>query len=83
MTEPSPNPDEPDREPALRTPRWVLLFGVIVAAVIAIFLVLLFTQGHGGGHGPGRHLSHDQGGPRWETGAEQVTGTARFEDNRR
>jgi hypothetical protein len=86
MTEPSRNLDEPNREPAPRTPRWVVLFGVIVAAAIATFLIHLFTPGHGGGHGPGRHhshLSHDQGGPRLQTGAEQAPGTARSEDDRR
>ncbi|MQA92393.1 MAG: hypothetical protein GEU90_19565 [Gemmatimonas sp.] len=36
-------------------PRWVKLSAIIVFVVV-IFVILLFSRGHGG-HGPGRHLS--------------------------
>jgi hypothetical protein len=34
-------------------PRWVKIFGLIAAVVVAVFLVLLLT---GDDHGPGRHV---------------------------
>ena len=39
--------------PPPRAPRWVKVFGVIAAAVLLLFVVLLVT---GNDHGPGRHL---------------------------
>jgi hypothetical protein len=38
------------------TPRWVKVFGVVGAVVLALFVVLLLV----GGHGPGRHMLGQQ-----------------------
>jgi hypothetical protein len=44
-----------------RTPRWVKVFGIIAFLVILLFVVLMFTRGPGGRHGPSRHFG-DTGG---------------------
>lgn len=62
------NPDSdtgPGSELAPGTPRWVRVFGIITAAVILLFLVLMFTRGPGGHHGPGRHFQ--SGAPAGQT----------------
>lgn len=41
-----------DLPPYPGTPRWVKVFGIIAAAVILLFVILLHTRGP---HGPGRH----------------------------
>lgn len=41
--------------PGRAVPRWVKVF-VVVAAVFVILLLVVFTTGLGGPHGPGRHL---------------------------
>jgi hypothetical protein len=41
-----------DRPPS--TPRWVKVVGIIIIALILLFVILKLT-GHGGNHGPGRH----------------------------
>lgn len=41
--------------PGRAIPRWVKVF-VLVAAVLAILLLVVFMTGLGGPHGPGRHL---------------------------
>ena len=47
-----------DRE---RTPRWVMVAGLIAAVLALLFLVLALVGR--GGHGPGRHaLGDDAGG---------------------
>ena len=46
----------PDREPTTGTPRWVKVFGIIALVVVLLFLILMFTRGPGGRHGPGRHM---------------------------
>ena len=54
----------PYREPPARTPRWVIVSGIIALAVIVLFVVVLLVGG--GEHGPGRHsgpptgLTHTQ-----------------------
>jgi hypothetical protein len=55
MAEPTPRSDA-DHENPPGTPRWVIIIGVVVGALIVLFLVLKLT-GIGGEHGPGRHLS--------------------------
>jgi hypothetical protein len=40
-----------DPPPYPGVPRWVKVFGIIALVVLVLFVVLLFT----GGHGPGRH----------------------------
>lgn len=53
----------PDRESTTGTPRWVKVFGTIALVVVLLFVILLFTRGPGGGHGPDRHTpSGDAGG---------------------
>jgi hypothetical protein len=45
------------------TPRWVKVFGIIALVVVLLFLIMMFTRGPGGGHGPSRHIrSGDTGG---------------------
>jgi hypothetical protein len=34
-------------------PRWVKVFGIILAVVVLLFVILLFTRGP---HGPRRHM---------------------------
>ena len=41
-----------DLPPYPGTPRWVKVFGIIAAAVILLFVILLHTHGP---HRPGRH----------------------------
>lgn len=43
-----------DRE---RTPRWVLVAGLIAAVLVLLFVVVAMTGR--GGHGPGRHTRGD------------------------
>jgi hypothetical protein len=70
MADPPPYPDTgddtgvgPDRESTTGTPRWVKVFGIIALVVVLLFVVLMFTRGPGGRHGPGRHtLSGDTRG---------------------
>jgi hypothetical protein len=38
------------------TPRWVKVFGIIALVVVLLFVILMFTRGPGGRHGPGRHI---------------------------
>ena len=40
-----------DRRPP--TPRWVKVFGIVVAVVVILFVISMLA---GGDHGPGRHL---------------------------
>jgi hypothetical protein len=42
-----------DPPPDTGTPRWVKVFGVIVAILILLFVIVLLFGG--GEHGPGRH----------------------------
>lgn len=42
-----------DRPP--NTPRWVKVVGIIVIALVLLFVIMRFT-GIGGEHGPGRHM---------------------------
>jgi hypothetical protein len=46
--------DVPDRESPPRTPRWVMIAGIIALILALLFVVMMVV---GGGHGPGRHLS--------------------------
>lgn len=46
----------PDDDSPAATPRWVKVFGAIVIIVILLFVILMFTRGPGGQHGPGRHM---------------------------
>ncbi|MFC0476242.1 hypothetical protein ACFFHF_13465 [Robertmurraya beringensis] len=41
------------------TPRWVKISGIIIVALIVLFIILKLT-GIGGNHGPGRHFSTAQ-----------------------
>jgi hypothetical protein len=52
---------EPDRGSAAGTPRWVKVFGIVVALVLLVVIVMVAA---GGSHGPDRHLpSGGAGGP--------------------
>ena len=56
MGERSDEPGGPRSEPeAVRrgTPRWALVAGLVLIAVVILLAVLLIA---GGGHGPGRHM---------------------------
>jgi hypothetical protein len=44
-----------DRGSTTGAPRWVQVFGIIVVALILLFVILQLTR-IGGHHGPGRHL---------------------------
>ena len=44
----------PGRALPPRTPRWVKIFGIIIAVVVVVFVILLIS---GGEHGPSRHSS--------------------------
>ncbi len=45
------------------TPRWVKVFGIIVAVLVLLFVVLLLSGGGPpGGHGPGRHTPSGDSG---------------------
>jgi hypothetical protein len=58
MSDPTPHarPTEADRQAPPGMPRWVTVAGIVVLALISLFLVLRLA-GLGGDHGPGRHLS--------------------------
>lgn len=59
MTDPLHSGESTGSEPGGSTngpPRWVKVFGIIVALVVLVFVILLLTKGPGG-HGPGRHIS--------------------------
>jgi hypothetical protein len=51
---------EADRSGPPGMPRWVKIAGIVVLALVLLFLVLELT-GVGGDHGPGRHLSREVG----------------------
>jgi len=49
-----------DPPPDTGTPRWVMVFGIIVIVLVLLFVIVMFI---GGEHGPGRHTpSGDVGG---------------------
>ena len=39
------------------TPRWVKAFAIVGLILILVFLVMIFTRGPGGRHGPSRHMA--------------------------
>jgi len=43
----------PDRDTG--TPRWVKVFGIILGALVLLFVILMLFRDNLGGHGPGRH----------------------------
>lgn len=44
----------PSPQPTYRTPRWVIISG-IVALIVVLLIILVMATGIGGEHGPGRH----------------------------
>jgi len=48
-----------NRPPYPGAPRWVKVFGIILAAVVLLFVIMMFI---GGGHGPGRHAPSGDAG---------------------
>jgi hypothetical protein len=49
---------EIDRGSTTGTPRWVKVFGIVVAVLVLVLVVLLVVRGGPpGDHGPGRHTS--------------------------
>jgi hypothetical protein len=54
--------EEPDHDSTPGAPRWVKVFGIIALVVVLLFLILMFTRGSGGRHGPGRHFSSGESG---------------------
>jgi hypothetical protein len=60
MADPTAYPDAGDDT---GTPRWVKVFGTIALLVVLLFVILMFTRGPGGRHGPSRHMpSRDTAG---------------------
>lgn len=55
MAEPPTYPDDDTADGPARTPRWVIVFGIIALVLAMLFVVLQFVGG--GDHGPGRHGS--------------------------
>jgi hypothetical protein len=53
-----------DRESTTDTPRWVKVFGMVALVAVVLFVILMFTRGPGGRHGPSRHT------PSGDTGAQ-------------
>ncbi|MGH7483529.1 MAG: hypothetical protein ACRELV_15370 [Longimicrobiales bacterium] len=51
---PNPNPDS-DSGAYPGAPRWVKVFLIILVALVLLFVIVKLA-GHGGPHGPGRHL---------------------------
>ena len=49
-------PAGPDCESTPGTPRWVKVFGIAALVVALLFVILMFTRGPGGRHGPSRHI---------------------------
>ena len=61
MTQPAPDPGDsprlsPDPGPPPGVPRWVTVFGVVLAALLLLLVVVVLVAS-GGEHGPGRHGS--------------------------
>ncbi|MDQ3949956.1 MAG: hypothetical protein M3282_06395 [Gemmatimonadota bacterium] len=54
MADPPPYPDSSSDTGG--TPRWVKVFGTIFLVVVLLFVILMFTRGPGGRHGPSRHI---------------------------
>jgi uncharacterized membrane protein len=48
---PYPDVDVDTGDDAGRTPRWVVVFGIVALVAVLLVVVLLLA----GGHGPGRH----------------------------
>jgi hypothetical protein len=61
------NPSGPGRGASTGTPRWVKVFAVVAALLVALFVVLVLT-GRGGEHGPGRHAPGGDTTPSGHTG---------------
>jgi hypothetical protein len=38
-------------------PRWVKVFGIVVAVLVLLFVIMALFGGGPAGHGPGRHAS--------------------------
>jgi hypothetical protein len=58
-----PYPDSgPNRESSTGAPRWVKVFGIIVAIVVLLFIVVMMVGG--GEHGPSRHAASGDAGER-------------------
>lgn len=55
MSETDSAPESPSSSPSTyRTPRWVIISG-IVALVLILLVIIVIATGLGGEHGPGRH----------------------------
>jgi len=62
MADPSRSSDsKSDTGDDTGTPRWVKVSGIIALVLVLLVVVLLFTRGPGGNHGPGRHTSSGGG----------------------
>jgi hypothetical protein len=59
VADPPPYPDSSSDtgDDTSSTPRWVKVFGIIALVVVLLFVILMFTRGPGGHHGPGRHTT--------------------------
>src|SRR3990170_1069743 len=77
MADPPPDPDSdldagddigvrPDRESTTGAPRWVKVFGIIGIVLVLLVVIMLFTGGGPGGHGPRRH-TRSEGVPAGQT----------------
>lgn len=56
----------PDGEATGGTPRWVKIFGLVVAGLVLLFVIVQFVGD--GGHGPGRHGGGGEPAPTDVTG---------------
>ena len=54
---------EPDRGSPPRMPRWVKVFGIILAALILLVVIVTVTGVGGSDHGPGRHTGGGDSAP--------------------
>ena len=62
MDDPPRRPDGgADRSDYPGAPRWVKVFGIVVAVPIRLFVILMLAGGPGR-HGPGRHFGSDDAG---------------------
>ena len=48
----SPPAMDPDSGPRPPTPRWVKVFGILIGALIVVFIILHLTGNSLGNHGP-------------------------------
>lgn len=63
-----------DPPPYPGTPRWVRVFSIIGLVLVLVLVILLFSHGGPGGHGPGWHTGEGDTPP-VEHGVQQPLGS--------